>query len=305
MQYQVEQRIHTLAQNVVDSQTSGAPEFTEEGVTFKPWDDWWTQPYWLARSVVEARDFKAAWQAFNKIIMKLVPRISVVSQCYTENRTEPFLILRKDSGVAFVRWVEERGSVGLMFMDDEQEALKLLIKSHAVPDEFYYYWNDATNSSGYASRLLLMFSAVECLLKEPPGMSKDERMSKLESILGAGLKKALWGVKGDSSDALRHRLVHGEYFEPNDGQIDYFQALHRKVISYLNESILKKPLLSESVTGPQRHPFGNKTQGHSWIRSVGNSKLNLINIVTDMEKTGSYNLTNYERIVDDSLWTTY
>jgi hypothetical protein len=227
MLYRVEQRIHTLAQNVVGHVTGGAPTFTAEGVTFTPWQDWWTHPYWLATSDIEENDFRAAWQAFNKILARVVPRISVVSQCYTNYRTEPFLILQKGWDICFVRWVEESGSSRLMFMEDEQDALNLLLKSPEIPDEFHYYWNDATNSTGYASKLLLMFSAVECLLKNPPGMSQAQRMSKLESILGAELKKALWGVKENSSSALRHRLVHGEYFEPKDGQTDYFQLLRR------------------------------------------------------------------------------
>ena len=77
-------------------------------------------------------------------------------------------------------------------------------------------------------------------------------------------------------------------------------------LSYLNDSILKAALLHQNVVGPQRHPFGNKQRGESFIRARGNAKLTLIDVTTDMEETGSsYEFTNYERIVDDELWKTY
>jgi len=63
--------------------------------------------------------------------------------------------------------------------------------------------------------------------------------------------------------------------------------------------------LSEHIVTPQRHPFGNKIQGHSWIRPLDNAPLTLIDILSDMEKNGGYNLSRYERIVDDEIWKTY
>ncbi|TKB68617.1 MAG: hypothetical protein E8D52_06340 [Nitrospira sp.] len=68
---------------------------------------------------------------------------------------------------------------------------------------------------------------------------------------------------------------------------------------------MKKPLLGENIVTPQRHPFGNKLEGRSWIRTIDNAPLTLIDILTDMEKNGGYNLSRYERIVDDELWQTY
>lgn len=308
MRYRIEQRIHTVAQNVVDHSTGFPPTFTEAGTTFTPWQEqeWWTNHYWLATSEFEADNFKSAWEAFQKILSRLVPRISVVSQCYTAYRVEPFLILREGSGVSFVRWVEERGSSGLMFREDQLEALGLLLRSPEIPDEFHYYWNDATNSTGYASKLLLMLSAVEALVKvRTPGGKSKKDWNKLEHILGPKLKKDLWGTKDNHETALRHRLMHGEYFQPTEGQIDYFQLLHGSIIKYLNESILRKPLLDENIVAPQRHPFGNKIQGHSWIRALDNAPLTLTAIMTDMENSGGYNLSYYERVVDEKLWETY
>ena len=313
MRYHLEQRIHTLAANVLgfDHATSEAPSFTAEDVTFsfwqvKPNDGYWTHLYWLASYDVEANDFRSARQEFVKRLVRLVPRIAVVSQCYAEYVTEPFLILRKDSDVAFIRWVGERVSVGLMFMENEQKALDLLLHNSEIPEEFYYYWNDATNSSGYASKLVLMFSAVEALVKIPTAKGRPQKdWEKLELILGPELKKDLWGTENEHRNPLRHRLIHGEYFRPEDGQKDYLLCLHQKVVAYLNDRILKEELLQQNVVNPQRRPFDNKQRGDSFIRAQGSAKLALIDVTTDMEQTGHYDFTHYERVVDDELWRNY
>ena len=73
MRYQLEQRIHTLAENVVDSRTDGAPQFTVDGVTLTSWrvdpsDGYWTHHYWLVSGEINASNFKNAWQLFwNKL----------------------------------------------------------------------------------------------------------------------------------------------------------------------------------------------------------------------------------------------
>ena len=151
MLYQLQQRIHTLAHNAVDNASGGPPSFPAEGVVFSHWqfnhdDPWWTHNYWLAAAEIEANDYVQAWERFRKTLNKVVPRISFVSQCYAEYLGQPFLILRKHSDVAYVRCVMETTGCGLMFMDEERKALNLLLNDLKIPDEFFYYWNDATNS---------------------------------------------------------------------------------------------------------------------------------------------------------------
>jgi len=237
MLYRLEQRIHTLAQNVVGRATTHAPVFSAEDVTFSSWkvdksDGWWTHKYWLATAEIDAKDYIGAWQTFWSRLARIVPRMSLVSQCYMEYLGQPILILRKDSDIAFVRWVKDTQGAGLMFMDDERKALDLLLNDAETPNEFFYYWYDATNSSGYASKLLLMFSAVEALVKIGTGMHKGKKdFAKLENILGPELKKDLWGTQEEHTNALRHRLIHGEYFQPEDGQKDYLLLLHQKIIT--------------------------------------------------------------------------
>ena len=59
-----------------------------------------------------------------------------------------------------------------------------------------------------------MIVALEALTKKT---TSDVDYAKLELIFGKDLKEDLWGIKGDSDDALRNRLVHGEYFKDQDG----------------------------------------------------------------------------------------
>ena len=169
MQYRLEQRIHTLAQNLVGIDISYKTGFTSEQVSFSPWlqepsDDWGTHPYWLATFEVDATDYISAWRLFLKNLVPLVSRIALVSQCYTQQFGQPILIERRDLKVAFVWWVlDQARPAGLMFREDEKKVLDLLLNRPDIPKAFFYYWRDAVNTQGYSSRLLLMLSAVEAL----------------------------------------------------------------------------------------------------------------------------------------------
>ncbi|MEK6671523.1 MAG: hypothetical protein AABY48_06735, partial [Nitrospirota bacterium] len=190
MRYQLEQRIHTLAENVVDSRTDGAPEFTVDGLILTSWrvdpsDGYWTHQYWIASGEINAPDFNNAWQLFWSKLARIIPRISLVSQCYAEYLTQPILILRQDSEIAFLRYTVEQQGVGLMFMDQEQKAFNFLLADSQIPDEFFWYWNDATNSSGYTPKLVLMLSAVETLAQKQVTTGRPQiDYDKLVTILG-------------------------------------------------------------------------------------------------------------------------
>ena len=260
MRYQLEQRIHTLAENVVDSRTDGAPQFTVDGVTLTSWrvdpsDGYWTHPYWIASGEINAPDFNNAWQLFWRKLARIIPRISLVSQCYAEYLTQPILILRQDFDTAFLRYTVEQKGSGLMFMDQELKAFNFLLADSQIPNEFFWYWNDATNSSGYTSKLVLMLCAVETLVNKPVTKGRPEMdYDKLMTILGPELKKEFWGEEGNATHALRHRLVHGRYFEPVDAKKNHLELLHKRIIAYFNEVIFKEKLIDENVVNPRRHP---------------------------------------------------
>ena len=311
-QYRLEQRIHTLAQNVVDVGTGGTETgFISEGLTFSPWvglsgDGWWTHPYWLAAGEVEASDYVSAWRLFLKSLVRVVSRIALVSQCYTEHLAQPILIERRDLNVAFVWWVLDREQpTGLMFMEDEKRALDQLLQHPDIPKEFFYYWRDAVNTFGYSSRLLLMLSAVEALTGIPYAQRKSKREAyyeRLEQILGKELKEAFWGTKDDHTNALRHRLTHGEYFDPRDtGGKDYRGLLHSRIMEYFNEAIFKEPLLNTKIVNAPRHLLGNADQAISFLRPLANAKLSLIDVLAEAGERGIDNLANYENVWDNDL----
>ena len=276
--------------------------FPVDNVTFSNWqiggnDGYWTHDYWLATSEMEAADYIAAWRCFMKSIVRIVSRMTLASQCYMEHLAQPILIKRIDSDVAFIWWVLDRKPGGLMFMDEERRALQLLLSSLEIPREFFYYWRDAVNTFGYSSKLLLMLSAVEALTGVPFGERKGSRFyDKLEQILGPELKIVFWGTRESHGNALRHRLVHGEYFDPNTGGTDYVTRLHHRIIKYFNEQIFKESLLHESVINPQRHLLGNAVQAQSFIRAQGDAKLCLMNVLADANQNDIDHLANYETL---------
>jgi hypothetical protein len=312
MQYRLEQRIHTLAQNVVGGGTSYKTGFTSEQVRFSSWlqepsDDWGTHSYWLATFEVDTTDYVSAWRLFLKSLVPLVSQIALVSQCYTQQFGQPILIERRDLKVAFVWWVLDRAKpTGLMFMEDEKRALDLLLNHPDIRKEFFYYWRDAVNTHGYSSRLLLMLSAVEALTGIPyaerKGANKEAYYQRLEQILGKELKELFWGTKDTHGDALRHRLTHGEYFDPQDtGETDYGGCLHSRIMEYFNEAILKESLLDPAIVNAPRHPFGNADQARSFLRARGNAKLCLIDVLRDAESNDIDHLANYETLHFDEF----
>lgn len=306
MIYEIQHRIETLAKNVGSAQNLGTP-FHSMDISFSHWDfnlrDGWKLNYWLTTGTVEAPDYKQAFQQFSSKLTKIVPRISLIAQCYIDSQSQPFLIRRSDATVAFFRFVGDRGATGLTFTEKQQKALTHLLGNHQIAEEFYYYWNDAVNSTGYSSKLLLMLSAIEALVKTREG-KKD--FARLEEILGEELKTALWGTKENhGKDALRHRLVHGEYFNLRDSENNYIDLVHNKVITYFNDVILGEKLISEQVVNPQRHPFGNKEETGFFITGKGSMKLNLKDILSDIQKNNIYQMENYQSIHDEALTKDY
>lgn len=301
MHYHFEQKIETLAQNAVEEQARSA-SFEAGGVHFSHWDfnhsDGWMENAWLATGEIEANSLTDAYKTFTRHLIKLIPRIAFVSQCYTDYLVQPFLITRIDSDLGFLRYTESVDGVGLMFMDEEREALNHLLQDETVPNEFFYYWNDAVNSLGYSGKLLLMFSALEALAKAKGG-GKD--FTKLEKILGPELKKKLFGQKGASSGGLRHRLVHGEYFAASDLGSDYLAEVHKSVIGYFNSEIFEKELLEQEIVRPQRHLLGNRHEYRLFIRAKDGHSLDLKSVLADFSKHGIDDFENYEAVYDEDL----
>jgi hypothetical protein len=299
--YKIEQRIHTLAQNAVMEVHGAPPTFTIEEITFSHWDfnfrEGWSGDAWLAEATIEASNYQEAYGKFGATLNRILSRIALIAQSYIEFATEPFTVYKLGSDMIFFRYSKAVKGGGLMFMEREQKALKELLNKPEIPEAFFNYWNDAVNASGYSAKLLLMFSAIEALMKNNEG-KKD--WDKIRSLLGEDLTTELFGTKENPNAGLRQRLVHGEYFK-NQDEKNYLEAIHKKIISYFNEHILSEDFLHEDVVNPQRHFFGNKVGGGTFLKSNSEEyKLELKELIEEFDKEGFGNPKKYSHFHNTS-----
>jgi len=300
--YKIEYRIQTLAKNAVPNKAQNSYHIFPVGdIIFEHWDfnirDGWLENAWLAKGEVSSNGFLKAINAFRRKLWKIVPRVSLISQSYIEYHFEPFLVHKKDDDRTFFHCTKDSESGGLMFMENEKQALDELLVSTKIPDEFYYYWNDAVNTLGYSAKLLLMFSALEALAKRRDKKRFKYPIDLYVHILGKRLANKIF----IQTVGLRHRLVHGEYLSPKqDGKKNYLDLIHKKVISFFNKKILSKHLLSENVVNPQRHFYGSKSEWHRFVRRVDNGTTfelkDLLGEITDDHKIGFRDNKKYELV---------
>lgn len=246
-----------------------------------------------------------AFKEFRRKLGKIIPRISLIGQCYVESVFQPFLIKRSDCDIAWVRYTRDTKGVPLMFGEEELKGLKILLKNSEVSEEFYRYWNDAVNTIGYSPKLLVMFSALEALFKKERGESKRAYYAKIETVLGPELKTELYGTEGNSTIGLRQRLVHGEYLTTEDTTQNYVELIHKRLIGYFNDSIFMEKLIGEHVVHPHRHLFGNKEECRFFLKAKEGKKLSLKEVLSDLDKNGTEDPKDYERVCDEQLVSTY
>lgn len=299
MKFFFEHRISTLADNAC---APSHHSFTESGIHFSHWEfdfrDGWSGDAWIAYAEIQENTFSKASTLFFSRLMKAVRRIAFISQSYTEAWTQPCLVRREGSEIGYFRYTNETRGVGLMFQEAEARALSVLMADGRVPEAFFFYWNDAVNTHGYSAKLLLMFSAIEALAKTRSG-AKD--YSKIEEILGKQLKDDLFGARGDSARGLRHRLVHGEYFSGPDANVNYVHLVHRAVLAYFNQRILKDGLhLNLGVVNPQRHFFGNRKQCILYLTPKAAQPFTLKDVLAEFDERGIHEFAKYDAVYGDS-----
>lgn len=303
--YKIEYKILTLAECAVMEKKEDPASFEIDGIKFSHWDfnhrDGWITGAWLAVAIIESENYHKALAEFRKRLSRLIPRVSLISQSYIEYLSEPFLIHKINTNKTFFRYTNDVDAVGLMFMEEERKALQILLENKEIPESFYYYWNDAVNATGYSAKLLLMFSAIEALVKK--NGQKDWNL--INEILGANLVEELFGTREKSNTGLRHRLVHGEYFGNQDNGKNYLELVHNKVIKYFNDKIFKESLIHENVTHPQRHFFGNKQECKIFVKIKNGNDFYLKDLLKDFVDSGFRTPEKYEHIFDDILNTTY
>ena len=309
-QYEIQCRIETLA-NIAVSSNAETLSFLSDEILFSHWDrdPLSNSHFWLAKVNVKAGSKDNAISSFNNKMARQIPQIAFISQCYIEFACQPFLVKRFDKNFAYFRYVRESEAVGLMFGDTEKQALDALIINTEIPESFYFYWNDAINTHGYSSKILLLCAALDAMGKV--GLSREDRKYKekfyrtIEEIIGPELMKVLWGTKQNPNSGLRQRLVHGEYFGQDDFEMNYVDCLHKSIIRYFNESILKQNLLDENVVAPQRHIRGSLEAYQNYIGSKEGNSLELRELVAEIDENGINNLIHYEWVDNAMLYKDY
>lgn len=301
--YIIQYRLHTLAQYYT-SKNNYNPSFELNGVKFSQWDFNFAEGHktqcWIIEATVTADSFRSALLEFRGNIFPVISMISLLSQCYSEILNEPYLVQKEDCEVAFFRYTRKSGGVPLVFGDDALEALKSLQNRGDINTEFFYYWNDMLNVTGYSAKLLLCCSALEALAKSP--MNKKNKHDYLRDILGHQLHKKIWG---DNNQGIRHRLVHGEYFNGEKDKENYLQQMYKQVVEYFNNQVFDRNVIRH-VVNPQRHPDGNKEGGSYFIKQYDeSSSFHLKGLVEGCDKDFSKYMSNFELISESDLIDPY
>lgn len=261
---------HTLALAWGDLRNRSA-SFEFEGMRFSHWDfDQVYQQktyYWLLEEKIDAIDLEDVISKFNTKIITLIPQIAFLSECYSAYLNEPYLIKKEGSDVAFFRYTRSSAGVPLAFDASSLKGLHLMNNNQGINSEFFFYWNDMLNVTGYSAKLLLLCSALEALVKSPVNSRGIKgKYDFLTEVLGEELKNKIF----ERNIGIRHRLVHGEYFKGEVDKENYLKEVYERVVSYFNEKIFKEQLI-RSVTNPQRHPEGNKMGGYYFLKKKCNS----------------------------------
>jgi hypothetical protein len=283
--YKIEWKISTLAIPILYNEKGGLESYIFEidGIKFYSWENIHEKGYninsWVASSEIEEDNYIQAYSKFIEKLLNIIPKISLISQCYIEYLRQPFIIHKLGSDVVFFREIKEEKPVGLIFNEKQVKALEILYENNNIPPTFYYYWNDATNTLGYSGKLLLMFSAIEALAKQEEKKSKKDFEKE---ILGDELYHECF----DKETGLRHRLVHGEYFQSDDFKQNYLEIIHEKIINYFNKNIFKEFLIEEEVNNPQRHIlYGQIGNSEYFIRNKNTKNFSLKEVLEEAEKS--------------------
>lgn len=106
------------------------------------------------------------------------------------------------------------------------------------------------------------------------------------------MKRELYGTKEDGKrSGLRHRLVHGEYLGKDDGEKDYVEEIHKRIITHFNFQILQEKPLSTNIVNPQRHPFGNTEGWKGFVMLDSEKPLELKHLIRSIRRIASALLT--------------
>ena len=107
MTYEFQWKIETLAENAAVDE-NGMRSFCRLGIEFSPWDNQWlSQHCWLATGQIEASNYDKALHQFRGKLLRVIPRVSLVGQCYIEFLNQPYIVIKKDFYLARFKYINE------------------------------------------------------------------------------------------------------------------------------------------------------------------------------------------------------
>ncbi len=258
--YQIEHKIHTLLHNAAGCGKE-IDRFETAGILFKQHDfsmtKGWKTNFWLASGEVKAPSGFDATNMFRNKLDTVVSALCLVGQAFTEYRTCSSLTTKVSSNEAlFVYYEEDSEGNNLMLMPEHILGIQELLDDRRDFSVFLKYWKDITNTPDFVAKLILYCASLDALTKcLSNGNWKYEKHRLRTEILGETLKVKLFGTQDNSACGIRHRLVHGEYFESlDDIGLD---EIHKSIVDYFNKEIFKRKIVSEKVVNPQRNPYKN------------------------------------------------
>jgi len=297
--YKIEWQIETVLDNGIGFGQNNMG-FDLDGIHFEQWDfnifEGLLENRWLATGIIEAGKHIDAVNVFYHKLGRIIPRISLVGQAYIDFSYQPFLCFEVGKDLGMFRHTYN-DHCGLTFDQSELKATELLLNDKKIPEKFFLMWNLAVNVSDYASKLLLMFAAIDALAPD----EKSRKQFRL-AVLGSELANVTYA----SNDGLRHRLSHGEHFKPEDMKANHVEAIHKKVMEYFNENIFKEKLLPLDVENPQRHILGSKMASYKFIKPVDPEiSLSLKAILSALNSKRELDDKKFENIAHDLAQTIF
>jgi hypothetical protein len=296
-EYTIEQKISTMAQISFVTEDVTQSDFSMDSMDFSQSpkiSEGFKENYWICRMTLTANSCKEAHQNFVNKFNRIISRISFVGQCAIQTWNQPFIIKKTGCLFGYLNFKEITEGTGLQFGENEKEILQQLLDDGNVPDEFYYYWNDAVNSTNYSSKLLNMFAAIDALTKRKRGQR--------ENTLGEDLNSDLY----QPNKGLRHRLIHGEYFSSPDFDSDsnHIDKIHNALMHHFNKDILSNQKKIRDVKNPQRN-YTVTSQGTFFIQRKDNQKLDFEAALRDFNDNNHNSLQHHKIMTEQGLFESF
>ena len=286
--YKIQQKIHTLL-HICAGTGDDIHKFELSGIKFEQVEfsiiEGWQSNYWIATGEIQDISGLNATNVFREKIESIVCGLCLVGQAFTEYKMYSTLTTKKGSEYGLFFYFNELSEGNnLMFTPENLEALQKILEDKNDYTIFLKYWKDITNTPDMMAKLILYCASVDALTKviAKENWEKEKHDLRID-VLGKTLKEKLFGTKEDFSSAVRHKLVHGEYFN-FDNPLE-LKELHESIIRYFNNEVLKEQVISTNVVSPQRNPYKNYETSGRVIKLKKPAKCDLLTLEKDYSES--------------------